>query len=81
MVKRKRGDSGDLAAPELRLRQRHLEEVIDNGKKAVFRALKLGRGFERQKMGRRQKLAKEKHADEDIRRLEAEITALKVGLL
>ena len=87
MVKRKRGDPdgiygnpGDLAARELRLRQRHLEEVIDNGKKSVFRALKLGRGFERQKLGRRQKLAREKHGDIDIKRMDAEIVALKVSI-
>ncbi|KAL9118295.1 MAG: hypothetical protein Q9187_005162 [Circinaria calcarea] len=84
MAKRKRGDPdgiygnlGDLEARELRQRQRHLEGVIDNGKKSVFRALKLGRGFERQKMGRRQKLAREKHVDKDIKRMDAEIVALK----
>lgn len=87
MIKRKQEDSdgihkgsGNLTARELRLRQRRLEEVIDNGKKSVFRALKLGRGFERQKMGRRRKLAKEKHADGDLERLDVEIVALKVCL-
>ena len=60
-------------------KQRSLEGVLDNGKKALYRALQVSRGFERQKLGRRQKTAKEQHATADTARLASEVTALKVS--
>ena len=88
MPKRKRDqqdhrneDVVDGPERRLRLRQRQLEGAIDLSKKNVFRALKVGRGFERQKLGRRQNAAKEKKAEDEIARLNAEIAVLKVGIL
>ena len=80
MSKRKR-DEDDKHSQEgkLRIRQRQLEGAIDLGKKNVFRALKIGRGFERQKLGRRQKAAKGKQAEGDITRLIVEVAVLKVS--
>ncbi|KAI9730114.1 MAG: hypothetical protein M1834_006106 [Cirrosporium novae-zelandiae] len=54
-----------------------VERQLDHGKKTLFRALKVARGFERQKLGRRQKTAtKEKDADAS-KRLVEEVKALK----
>ena len=61
------------------LQQRQIEGSLDQGKKALFRALKVARGFERQKLGRRQKNAKAENAEADITRLEAEVVALKAS--
>ena len=60
------------------LRQEDLDPLLEYGKKSIFRALKLGRGFERQKLGRRQKNAQETAAVEETERLKAEVKALKV---
>ena len=62
----------------VRSQRQQLESFIEYGKKNLFRSLKLARGFERQKLGRRQKTAKEKHEDAETARLEAEVAALKV---
>ena len=59
----------------------HLEGALDYGKKSLLRALKVARGFERQKLGRRQKLAKEERVEDESRRLDAEVATLKVGPL
>lgn len=59
----------------------HLEGTLENGKKVLFRALKISRGFERQKLGRRQKKAKEENATAELNRLAGEVTALKVSTL
>ena len=56
-----------------------LDGIIDNGKKALCRAMKVSRGFERQKLGRRQKTAKTQNAASETARLAKEVTALKVG--
>ena len=85
MPKRKR-DEGQLQEqvdptdhhPVRRSRHSCIEQVLDLGKKNVFKSLKLARGFERQKLGRRQKVAKEDNAAEEIARLEAEVVVLKV---
>lgn len=63
----------------LRAQRKQLERVLEHGKKKLSRALKLGRGFERQKLGRRQKTAKESNAESEMARLDAEVAALKVG--
>jgi hypothetical protein len=44
----------------------------------LHRALKVARGFERQKLGRRQKTAKDNQDVAEVARLEAEVVALKV---
>ena len=61
-----------------RLQQRQLEDLIEQGKRALFRSLKVARGFERQKLGRRQKAAKAENNITDNARLDAEVAALKV---
>ena len=59
--------------------QDDLEGILDNGKKAMYRALRVSKGFERQKLGRRQKTAKEQNESEELVRLAEEVTALKVS--
>ncbi|MCJ1312527.1 hypothetical protein MMC25_006201 [Agyrium rufum] len=54
-----------------------LDEALEKGKRSLFRALKLARGFERQKLGRRQKNAQDERSEGDIARLAAEVTTLK----
>ena len=61
-------------------RRRRIKAALDQGQKDLFRALKLGRGFERQKLGRRQKNARADGNDEAFARMEKEVTALKVTL-
>lgn len=55
------------------------EGVLNIGNKALFRALRVSRGFERQKLGRRQKTAKEQNESTELVRLAKEVTALKVN--
>lgn len=52
-----------------------VQAVIDNGISSITHALKIARGFERQKLGRRQKAAKEESSQPE--RLNNEIAALK----
>lgn len=55
-----------------------VQAVIDNGIFSITHALKIARGFERQKLGRRQKAAKEESNQLDVtERLNAEVAALK----
>ena len=82
MLKRRRRDSemqdeGQRNTP-YRASTIYLEGALDHGKKSLFRALKVARGFERQKLGRRQKLAKLNHLEDESMRLDAEVAALKV---
>lgn len=72
-------DRQSLDDGSLRAQRKQLERVLEHGKTKLFRALKLGRGFERQKLGRRQKIAKESNANSEMARLSAEVAALKVG--
>jgi hypothetical protein len=62
------------------VKRARLEGILGIGKKSMFQALKIARGFERQKLGRRQKQAKQKEDTEESTRLEAEVAALKVPL-
>ena len=55
------------------------EGVLDNGTKTLYRALRVSRGFERQKLGRRQKSAKEQQSATESTRLASEVIALKVS--
>ncbi|KAL8978196.1 MAG: hypothetical protein Q9177_006467 [Variospora cf. flavescens] len=84
MSKRKRGvedgpDAGGKKYPRVNLsaQRQTFENVLERSKQRLFQALKLARGFERQKLGRRQKVAKEAGDDGDSERLAAEVTALK----
>ena len=66
-------------APHRKTLRQGLDVTLENGKKALFRALKISRGFERQKLGRRQKTAKEQNVPTETARLAGEVNALKVG--
>lgn len=62
----------------LRMQRERLEAILELAKKTLSRALKVAKGFERQKLGRRQKVAKEQKDDAGTVRLKAEEAALKV---
>lgn len=72
-------DSQRLGGGALRAQRTQLERVLEHGKRKLFQALKLARGFERQKLGRRQKGARESNTESEMIRLNAEVAALKVG--
>ncbi|KAL9007964.1 MAG: hypothetical protein Q9173_006862 [Seirophora scorigena] len=72
-----RADGTDHAPANLSAQRQSLENVLERSKKSLFQALKLARGFERQKLGRRQKAAKVAGDDGDSERLAAEVAALK----
>lgn len=55
-------------------------EGLTPGTAKVLQALKLARGFERQKLGRRRKIAEKEKDDTLIRRLREETEAVKVCL-
>lgn len=81
MSKRKREAQDGLrdgAHEDQRAQQKHVESILQRSQHLLFQALKLARGFERQKLGRRQKAAKAAHDDSDSKRLESEVAALKV---
>ena len=72
------GTLNATTARALRLQKLQVNGVLDRSTKSLFRSLKAARGFERQKLGRRQKTAKaDSNATTDTARLEAEVTALK----
>ncbi|MCJ1245371.1 hypothetical protein MMC30_002575 [Trapelia coarctata] len=84
MPKRKRDDTGlseetpkRSADRALRIQRLQVEGVLSNGTKTLFRALKIARGFERRKLGRRQKTAKAANDDAETKRLEVEVVTLK----
>ncbi|KAL8787857.1 MAG: hypothetical protein Q9195_007597 [Heterodermia aff. obscurata] len=59
--------------------QDDLEGILDNGKKALYRALRVSKGFERQKLGRRQKTAKEqKESVESLAQLKRDLQKLNL---
>ena len=60
-------------------RQRQqFDGLLEQGRKALSQSLKIARGFERQKLGRRQKAAKREEHEAEEARLGAEVLALKV---
>ncbi|GAD95171.1 predicted protein [Paecilomyces variotii No. 5] len=86
MPKRKRAESEDANAndsPESReerkivLRVTRLTNKFDYEIQTLFRALKTARGFERQKMGRRQKTAQKEKNEGALARLQEEVQVLK----
>jgi hypothetical protein len=54
-----------------------VSETLTQSKKLLHRALKTAKGFERQKLGKRQKIAIDGENFEDVRRINREIEALK----
>lgn len=90
MPKRKRSDpyaSADESADN-QISSRHddratakqrklLSPRLEQAKKALNKALKVSRGFERQKLSRRRKTAEKEGKERDIERIDAEIEALK----
>ncbi|KAL8910035.1 MAG: hypothetical protein Q9171_004661 [Xanthocarpia ochracea] len=78
MSKRKREeDRTEPHGGDASLQEQYLESVLQRSKQLLSQALKLARGFERQKLGRRQKVAKAADNDGDSKRLAAEVKALK----
>jgi hypothetical protein len=86
MTKRKRDDDdtagdGNTEAPNFR-KQRQIVGAFSLSAQRLEKAFKLGKGFERQKLGRRKKTAaKEKSGEEkerELKRIDAEIAAVKV---
>ena len=71
-------DSNDIMEPSCHQRRQLPTSTLDQYEKNLFRALRLARGFERQKLGRRQKVAKQAKDDAETARLNAEVAALKV---
>lgn len=78
----RQNDSGriELRRGDVRRQQEYLEKLLQGSKRLLAQALKLARGFERQKLGRRQKTAKGAANVDESKRLVAEVKALKVCL-
>ncbi|EED21191.1 cellular morphogenesis protein (Bud22), putative [Talaromyces stipitatus ATCC 10500] len=80
MPKRKHSEvdlSGDGDEKLNRVKATRLGHKFERGSQLLFRALKTARGFERQKLGRRQKTAKGDGDSKTLERLEKEVHALK----
>src|SRR2546423_4056329 len=77
MPKRKREDDkiDDDEDRAQKIRKGRFRAKIEQGNKSITSALKLARGFERQKLGRRQKAAK--NDPKELLRLKEEVIALK----
>ncbi|KAK1149189.1 hypothetical protein N8T08_006409 [Aspergillus melleus] len=75
MPKRKLSDRD--SAPSHSLQTIRLSQKFDQGVQLLTRALKTARGFERQKLGRREKTAKTQNGDETLKRLAEEVQVLK----
>ncbi|KAI9765407.1 MAG: hypothetical protein M1840_007365 [Geoglossum simile] len=69
---------GNLGLLPLGVQGNQVEQQITIGKKALSRALKLARGFERQKLGRRLKAARTEGDAAGVVRLDSEVKVLKV---
>src|ERR1700733_11665139 len=77
MPKRKRSEDesdGDEDRAQ-KIRKNRFRAKVEQGNKSIASALKLARGFERQKLGRRQKTAK--NDPKELLRLKEEVIALK----
>jgi len=70
-------DNHKKAQPSIR--QLRAEQKVDHGQKVLTRAFKAACGPERQKLGRRQKTAASTKNDSDLKRINAEVAALKVS--
>lgn len=83
MPKRKRDVAEEAGGRPRRPQQaqaKRVEEKLFHSKKVLQRALKIAKGFERQKLGRRQKTAVQQKHEADKQRIDEEIEALKVSL-
>ena len=84
MAKRKReqteSESYDPSERKKKLQKLRLEQKFEHGTVLLHRALKVAKQFERQKLGRRQKTAREKKETAQISRLDGEVQALKVRI-
>lgn len=83
MPKRKRDDfieesSEKSPEPVADPKQKRLQLKLHQGTVKLGHAFKVAKGFERQKLGRRQKTAAAAKNEKDAQRVEAEIAALKV---
>lgn len=83
MSKRKHSALEDDLRPEGAndFRAARLRHRFERGTQLLFRALKTARGFERQKLGRRQKTAGKDGDNNALSRLGAEVRVLKVRTL
>ena len=71
---------GLLPGRALDIQERQVEQKIAIGQKALNRALKLAKGFVRQKLGRRLKAAEVEGDVDDVTRLTSEVEVLKVRI-
>lgn len=81
MPKRKRpyyGRKGVDPAKELDLKKTEIVKKLVHARKVLHRALKTARGFERQRLGKRIKLATAKQDVAETGRLQRELNVLKV---
>ncbi|KAL9611385.1 MAG: hypothetical protein Q9167_003960 [Letrouitia subvulpina] len=63
--------------PKTGVKEEYLKDVLLRSSMILFQALKLGKAFERQKLGRRQKTARLSSKVAEVERLEGEVHALK----
>jgi hypothetical protein len=66
---------------EIELKKGELEKKLVHGRKVLNRVLKTAKGFERQKLGKRIKLATVEQDEAEARRLQRELHVLKVHIL
>ena len=66
---------------ETELKKEELEKKLVHGRKVLNRALKTAKGFERQKLGKRIKLATKEQDEAEAGRLQKELEVLKVRVL
>lgn len=78
MPKRKREGSADDGAAPAGARAQRITFKLNQGAVKVGHAFKVAKGFERQKLGRRQKQAKQNSDAKAAERIDNEIEALKV---
>ncbi|MCJ1427266.1 hypothetical protein MMC29_005169 [Sticta canariensis] len=69
--------TNSLSNNGLRAQQEKLKNILEQSKKALTRALRIAKRIERQKLGRRQKTAKESNAVPERSRLNTEVASLK----
>jgi hypothetical protein len=77
MPKRKRSTYEDDGDRVQSMRKRDISEKLLQSKKLLHRALKTAKGFERQKLGKRLKNAKDAGSNDEVTRIDREIEALK----
>lgn len=77
MPKRKRSTYEDDADRVQSMRKKDISEKLVQSKKLLHRALKTAKGFERQKLGKRLKSAREAGSNDEVARIDREIATLK----